>query len=265
MLMSPVRRWARSFFVKQSALHCDHIIVVSDFSRRELIDAIPKVGNKTTVIWEAAVPRKSDSAGKALVTDSPYALAFSSLSLHKNIPRLIEAFRNARSRANLRQKLLLIGPVPTSVNLSDDIIVLPHQPETAVQALLSQADFLLVGSIYEGFGLPVLEAMAAGVPVACSSAGSLPEIAGSAALIFDPHSCTDIENSIIRMGTDESLRRELSLKGLENEERFSWDSAAEQTLGVYERVVSQYRDGVAAEPSITDQVRGRESLEHERY
>jgi glycosyltransferase involved in cell wall biosynthesis len=88
-------------------------------------------------------------------------------------------------------------------------------------------------SVYEGFGLPVIDAQARGVPVACSAVAAVPEVAGDGALYFDPHSIPEMAGALRRCFDEPALRRDLIERGYENVRRFSWERAAEQTLGVY--------------------------------
>jgi glycosyltransferase involved in cell wall biosynthesis len=242
-LMSPLRRRVLSSFVRWSALRCDHVIVPSEYSRQELKEGIPEAGNKATVIWEAAFARQESPVPELLAPKAPYAMAFGSLSLHKNIPRLIEAFERARERAAFPYILLLVGSAHKVASVSSDVMVIPRQPDGVVQSLIAGAAFFLIPSIYEGFGLPVLEAMSAGVPVACSTAGSLPEVAGNAALLFDPESVESIESAIVRMATDAELREELVDRGQANVKQFSWARAATETVDIYRKVIESNTTG----------------------
>jgi glycosyltransferase involved in cell wall biosynthesis len=111
--------------------------------------------------------------------------------------------------------------------------------EANLAKVLSGADLLVFPSTYEGFGLPVLEAMAAGLPVACSDRASLPEVAAEAAAFFDPDSVEDMAQRIAQVALDPALRNELRQKGYENVKRFSWQLTAQQTLRVYQTVLAQ--------------------------
>jgi glycosyltransferase involved in cell wall biosynthesis len=248
--MSALRRSMLSFFVRQSALRADRIIAVSEFTRRELSGEVPEAANRISVVYEAASQREIPPApldGGCLGPSPPrpYAVAFSSRSPHKNILRLADAFRRARARSRLPHRLVVIGRLPDGARLGDDVISVGFQPDSVVARLLAGAEFLAFPSTYEGFGLPLLEAMEAGLPVLCSSAGSLPEIAADAALIFDPYSVDEMEAAITRMATDAKLVLELRARAKRNLERFSWDKAARETLAVYEQLQDERRRGRA--------------------
>jgi len=238
--MSAVRRLMLSFFVRQSALHSDHIIAVSEFTRRELSQEIHETANKISVIYEAPQQRRiaaTLAGGISTCPPAPYAVVFSSRSPHKNILRLVEAFRRARLHSSLPHSIVVIGHLPYRMVQSDDVICVGYQSDEVVARLLDGAEFLAFPSTYEGFGLPLLEAMAVGLAVTCSSAGSLPEIASDAALIFDPYSVESMEAAITRMATDSELRKELRIRAKTNLGRFSWDKTAQETLIVYEKLL----------------------------
>jgi glycosyltransferase involved in cell wall biosynthesis len=167
----------------------------------------------------------------------PYLIAFGGGALHKNIPRLLQAFEELKKE--LPHKLVLIGHLPHNVNLrvmSEDIIATGYVPAEHVLPLLSGAELFVLPSLYEGFGLPVLEAQQAGVPVVCSTAGSLPEVAGEAAVFFNPNSIADMAEKIAALASNPALRTELRQKGLANIRRFSWEQTARETLTVYAQV-----------------------------
>jgi glycosyltransferase involved in cell wall biosynthesis len=108
--------------------------------------------------------------------------------------------------------------------------------------LLSGAEVFVLPTLYEGFGLPVLEAQQAGVPVVCSNAGSLPEVAGEGALFFDPYSIEDMKEKLTRVLGDKDLKETLRQKALSNVKRFSWEKTALDTLAVYNWVYGKWRD-----------------------
>jgi len=103
--------------------------------------------------------------------------------------------------------------------------------------VLQGSDFMVFPSFYEGFGLPALEAMAAGVPLVCSNTASLPEVVGEAGVFFDPFSIQDMSEKIAQVASDLTLRKNLREKGFQNLQRFSWKQTAEQTLSVYQETM----------------------------
>jgi glycosyltransferase involved in cell wall biosynthesis len=117
--------------------------------------------------------------------------------------------------------------------LGDDIVFTSYVADEDLPALYSLAELLVLPSVYEGFGLPVLEAFACGTPVACSNVSSLPEIAGEAALLFDPRDVRSIAEALARALSDPALRAELRAKGLAQAARFTWAETARQTRQVY--------------------------------
>jgi glycosyltransferase involved in cell wall biosynthesis len=181
------------------------------------------------------------AAGSAIAAGigRPYALAFSSLSAHKNIPLLVSAF--ARISSSIPHALVLVGHMPEksaareAIQSADAgrVIFTGYIPDSEVDSLMRGASLFAFPSLYEGFGLPILDAQLAGVPVACSSAGALPEVAGEGAVVFDPHSVDDISESLLRCLTDTTLRESLIASGLRNARRFSWERTARRTLDVY--------------------------------
>jgi glycosyltransferase involved in cell wall biosynthesis len=253
--LSLSRRLALEFFVRQSVLRADRIIAVTEFSRREIIREFNVGVDRIAVIHEA--PRVSNSglpskgrlsgvASKFGITP-PYILAFSSLSPNKNIPNLLQAFALARDKYRLPHRLVVVGHLPVGAGplinnsqLPEHIIFTGHLDDGSLNCVLADAELLVFPSYYEGFGLPVVEAMAAGVPVACSEKGSLPEVAGSSAVFFDPHSVPDIAEKIAKVAGDPNLQRALRKEGLENVKRFSWKKTATRTLEVYYEVVNGF-------------------------
>jgi glycosyltransferase involved in cell wall biosynthesis len=109
--------------------------------------------------------------------------------------------------------------------------------DQALPRLYSGADIFVYPSLYEGFGLPVLEAMACGAPVITSNVSSMPEVAGGAALLVDPCSTAELADAMLRLAGDEQLRGQLRAKGMERAGQFSWEQTAEQTWQIYQEVI----------------------------
>jgi len=124
-----------------------------------------------------------------------------------------------------------------TLNLADSVRFLGPIDNTDLPALYAGADLFIFPSLYEGFGLPVLESMACGTPVACSNTSSLPEVAGDAALLFDPTDVDEMARVIHQLLGDQALRREMSAKGREQATRFTWERTAGETLAAYKNAL----------------------------
>jgi glycosyltransferase involved in cell wall biosynthesis len=125
------------------------------------------------------------------------------------------------------------------LGLKGQVVFTGYVPPEEMPALYNAADLFAFPSLYEGFGLPVLEAMACGVPVVTSNVSALPEVAGDAALLTDPRDATALCDALERILKDGSLRTELRRRGLERAATFSWEKAAQETIGVYADAVAK--------------------------
>lgn len=248
-LMEGARQRILSTLIPRVARRAAHVVTISEYSKRQITTHIGIADEKVTVTYLAArVPADTKvSSGEQIPgrygISHPYLIAFSSLSPHKNIVRLIQAFAQVCEEAP--HHLVLMGHLPPGVDIRGEIeragitsrvVITGYVPDEDIAPLLSHADLFVFPSLYEGFGLPVLEAQQAGVAVACSTAASLPEVAGEAAAMFDPHSVPEMASAIRRCLQDPVLRTSLVQKGHRNRERFSWTRTARETLGIYERV-----------------------------
>jgi len=164
---------------------------------------------------------------------------------HKNLVRLVEAFAKVKNRRNLvlagkeDPRYREVHEVVKQLSLQDRVVFLGQVPEDDLPALYSGAALFVFPSLYEGFGLPLLEAMACGVPVVCSSTSSLPEIAGRAAVMVDPLDVSQLARALERVLGDSDLRASMRQEGLKQAARFSWERTAKETLAVYRQVLSR--------------------------
>ncbi|MHB8138233.1 MAG: glycosyltransferase family 4 protein [Smithellaceae bacterium] len=244
------RRLMLSLIVWQAVSRSSKVITISNFSREEILKQYHIPSEKVVVTYLAAdnddlnsKVKEEPFAGQVMPDlNQPYALAFSSSTANKNLSGLIKAFLEAKKNHKFIQKLILMGhkyPIEEDVqgcHESEDIVWTGYLERRTVLEILRRADFMLYPSFYEGFGLPVLEAMAAGVPVICSNAASIPEVVGDAGIFFDPFSIKDMAAKIAQAATDQKLRDDLRQKGFKNLERFSWRKTAEDTVAVYEQI-----------------------------
>lgn len=243
-----IKRWALRWFCMASVRRSDAIIVPSQASKEQLIRLMPSSGHKVHVIYEAAddelattTPELWLNLKDRLQIDWPYLLAAGIDSVHKNILRVVMAFEQVME--TVPHHLVLTGYPQRE--LLDHIATLDTAARTRIHlvgylkrdefaSILVNASALIHASLYEGFGIPVLEAQRIGVPVVCSNVFSLPEIAGDAAVLFDPTSVTDMIRAIKEILTDAALATVLRVRGFQNVQHFSWRTAGKQSIDLYE-------------------------------
>jgi len=228
------------------------VIAVSDFTRRDLVLTFPGLADRTSVIHEAASSNflAGDARSAADVREKfglsgEYALFVGSLKAHKNLPVLLDAFDSLWRKADIPAQLVIVGRKdPKETALLERIErsrayvnYLGEQPDETLSALYRGARTLVIPSLWEGFGLTAIEAMASGTPVISSDRASLPEVVGDAGLLFDPESAEQLEAHLTRIFKNDMLRNTLSRQGLERAKNFSWKKAALETLAVYEKVL----------------------------
>lgn len=233
----------------------DRIVTVSEASRRDIVRLCGVAPERIEVIYNALDRRFSDPPDEAHIDrvrqryqlDRPFLLYVGNIKPHKNLERLIVAFALARAAGPDDLRLIVIGdelsryPVLRQTvhrhQLDKHVRFLGFQPASTLIAFYRLAHAFVFPSLYEGFGLPPLEAMACGTPVVTSNVSSLPEVAGDAALLVDPYDVEAIADGIRRIVHDEALRRELTTRGLERVRRFSWEAAARRTHAIYMAVL----------------------------
>ncbi len=220
------------------------LITISEFSREELAKHLGLSPYKLQVIPQGvderfAPQRRSDLTAfrERLKLPPRFLLAMGNAKPHKNLEFL------ARIADELPAPLVLLAGRGTgkALGFPRSTIDLGELPEADLPLLYAAAEALLFPSLYEGFGLPPLEAMACGCPVIASRSSSLPEVCGEAALLVDPHDETAWRDAILRLTRDPQLHRELGEKGQERAARFTWDDCARRTLAVYQRVLGGSR------------------------
>ena len=176
----------------------------------------------------------------------PYLLFVGTLEPRKNLVRLVRAYRRAAT-SGLPHALVLAGPVgwkhqtllrEIALRGPGEVVLTGDLTDEEIDAVYREAAAFVYPALYEGFGLPVLEAMARGVPTIAANTSSLPEVAGDAALQVDPDSVREIAAAIETLLTDPALAERLSMRGRARAERFSWEETARLTLQVYEKAIA---------------------------
>ncbi len=240
--------------VPRSARRASHIIAVSEQTRLDLIERLSISPERITTVPEAAGPEfqpAQDShaavgAVRALGIEGPYILSVGTLEPRKNYVRLLEAYAILRG-AGVSHRLVIAGargwlfdPIFTRLDQLDlhDHVTFLRPDERSLLALYQSASVCVFPTLYEGFGIPPLEALACGAPTACSSAASLSEVVGDAALLFDPLNVDEMAHCVQRLLEDAPLGAVLRERGLQRAARFSWQQTAVETLEVYGRVVA---------------------------
>jgi len=233
--------------------HASQIVTVSESARRDLLRFHDIPADRVSVVHEAASPAFRPIHDRARLDEvraryglpKRFILYVGTIEPRKNLLRLMTAFAAAR-RAGIPHHLVCVGPYGwASSDLSGHIKKLGVEPWVhftgylpfeLLPAIYNLGDFFVFPSLYEGFGLPVVEAMASGLPVLTSNSSSLGEIAGDAALTIDPTDTDALLAGIRQLAADRDLRRELSERGLQRSRSFSWAQTARQMLAVYHRV-----------------------------
>jgi len=246
------RVWFSDVFFNRRMKYADHIVTISEFVRSEICEELHVDPKKVTAIPLAPCPfffpREKEQAGavvEAMGLPKEYILFVGTLEPRKNLSRLFQALSVCKNDI----PIVLTGwegwgdHVEFKKNringFQNGIFTTGHVNEETLACLYSNALALVFPSIYEGFGLPVIEAMACGCPVICSDAASLPEVAGDAAIYIDPTQREDLAAAMDRVVGDAALRENLTRKGLSRSAQFSWKRTAKQTLQVFKSVTGQ--------------------------
>lgn len=236
-------------FITHAARRSAALAAISEHTRRDVIRLTGAAPDKITVTHLAPddlYRREHDPEATRAFLDrhglAPgYFLYVGNISPRKNLRTLLLAL--ARIRDAVPSELVVTGGyawnedferIVAENGLSGRVRRVGHVERTDLPHLYRGALAFVYPSLFEGFGLPVLEAMASGVPVVCSRAASLPEVAGQAALFFDPHDVDELARALLAVATDPDLRARLAALGHDNERRFSWDKTAAKTLEVFE-------------------------------
>lgn len=243
------RVWLFEYFIKTRLQYAKHILTISEFIRREIIETFHVAPSMVTSIPLAPDPVFTPCSETHLhevlsryQLPTSYLLFVSSLEPRKNIDLLIEALESA----NTDIPLVLAGwqgwgdkqwlEKIKGVRFKNRIYFTGHVPDHDLQAIYTGAAALIYPSLYEGFGLPIVEAMACGCPVICSNTASMPEIAGDAAILVDPLRSDELAHAIESIVQDCRLRDTLISNGVKQAGQFTWKRTARETLDLFKRV-----------------------------
>lgn len=232
-----------------------HIITVSNYSKSDIQKYFGVCDNKITVTHLAAdpifMPMDRNNAKRVIFNkygiDKKYVLYLGGFSQRKNIARLIKAFKKVITEKEEVINLLILGEYSRSfeslwkltetLELCDYVKFLNFVPTADLPYFYNGAEVFVYPSLYEGFGLPPLEAMQCGTPVVTSNVSSIPEIVGNACLLTNPYSIDNISDSILTLLTNGDEWHKYSLLGTEKAKEYSWQKTAAETLNVYEKCI----------------------------
>jgi len=234
----------------------DILIAVSETTKREMIQLCDAPEDRIFVCLEGADLKYQKITSQSVINEGrlkyklpdKFILFVGTLEPGKNLPRLFEAFYQLKKENRIAQKLVIVGAygwgrlrhyrevLQAPQALKDEIIFTGYVPDEDLPLIYNAADLFVFPSLYEGFGLPPLEAMACGTPVITSNLSSLPEIVGEAGILINPYNTKDLADAIERVLKDDALKKAMIAKGLAQVKKFSWRRAAEVIYNSFNQV-----------------------------
>jgi glycosyltransferase involved in cell wall biosynthesis len=238
-----------AYLVKACARKARHLLTVSEFSKVELVEKWAILKERITVTYDGLDkcfrPAKQ---GASETKPPPYILYVGNLHPRKNIVRLLEAFTILKNTSSLPHRLRIVGQSAwlageifqkvRESDLAGEIEFTGYISQDELVRCYQEAAVCVYPSLYEGFGLPVLEAMACGCPVICSKTTSIPEVAGEACCLVDPTSSSDIAGALDSLLSNPAELEKLRARGLQQAKKFTWESCAMTTLEGYSKALS---------------------------
>lgn len=245
-------------WTKYSAKHAKKVFTISNSSKNDILKAYEKDPEDVVVTYPGlrlemqhmSLDMTKEQLQKKYNISGNYVLFVGTLQPRKNITRLIEAFAKVKKEAKQKDlELVIVGKkgwlyeeilqAPKKFDIKERVLFLDFVTDEDLPSLYSNAEVFVLPSLYEGFGLPVLEAMKYGCPVITSNVSSLPEAGGEAALYIDPTNVKQMTGMIEKVLEDKSLREDMIKKGYEHVKKFSWEKTAKKTLEILEEVAKK--------------------------
>jgi len=242
------RRLSEAILMPLTIKRADHIITVSCSTRDDVIQSWPTVSKNITVIYPGMVRFESDKENNKNHVDASeyYILFVGTLEPRKNLVRLIQAYSVLPSKFRLRYKLKIVGGKgwggerlldEYSDDIKNNIEFMGYLSDLELGRLYRDASLFAMPSLYEGFGLPLLEAMYYGIPVLTSNCSSMPEVVAEAGVLVDPYDFQSIANGIVKILSDKKLSEELLALSQKRISNFSWEKSAVQILSLFEESI----------------------------
>jgi len=252
----PLNRWFLNRFMPFFLRRADAIIAVSQCTKDDLIRHYAVPSEKIAVVYEGVDARFQPVTDPDILArvraryglPERYILSVGTIEPRKNLTTLLEAYRTLRAQGS-ELKLVIAGKKGwlyegffrrlRELGLEREVVFPGFVPDEDLPALYSAAEFFVFPSLYEGFGLPVLEAMACGTPVVASNSSSLPEVIGEAGIMVEPRDIRALAEAMERVLADQGKQREMREKGLRQAAKFTWERAAAMTMEVYRSVLGR--------------------------
>jgi glycosyltransferase involved in cell wall biosynthesis len=244
----PIKRYYFCYFIKMATTSKNKLICVSKSTADDLKKIFPKCNSSIYIISPAKeaspVVEHFELISRKFNINKPYILYMGTLEPRKNIERLIDAYASIEQKINC--DLYLVGKKGWyynsifekvgKLNLEDRIIFTGFVTEEEKFSLLKNCLFFVYVSIYEGFGLPVLEALNEGKAVITSNISSMPEVAGNAAILVNPYNISQIAENMLKLTTDSKFRNSFSSKAIEQASKYTWENTAQETIKIYNNI-----------------------------
>lgn len=236
--------------IAYSLQRSDRILTVSEFSKKELCQLLPVPENKVSVVYNApALSNETANVEQVLQKhgiSGPYILYIGTLEPRKNLVKLIQAFDQLKKTERIPHKLVLAGGkgwnsegIYAQVEKTADVLAIGYVSNAEKSALYQNAELFVFPSLYEGFGIPPLEAMHFGCPVVCANAASLPEVVDDAAELVDPMEVDSIAEGMLHVLEDEPYRTKLVQRGYVQAKKFNWDDSAKKLMQICREVLEE--------------------------
>ncbi len=240
-LHTPGNVRADATFAERILKRAGGLIAVSENTRQDAIRVLGIAPEKIATIYSGIPDEYFDAPPTRRA--KPYVLFVGAIEPRKNLETLLDAWRGLSADLRAAFDLVIAGPMgwapeSTQTRIRSEAAYLGYVPEAQLPGLIAGATAFVYPSLYEGFGFPVAQAMAARVPVVTSNVSCLPEVTGGGALLVDPRSASEIAAAIARLLESETLRTELSTCGRERATRFRWETCAAQSLEFFRRVAA---------------------------
>jgi len=249
--MRPFGRLLDTYLMPRAVDLADRVIAVSNSTAKDLINEVPEAIKKTSVIYEGnSLLLNKSNAVKHI--DEGYILFVGTLEPRKNLSRLLEAYSMLSSTLRKKHTLVIVGgrgwgnenihSIIKDYDLRNNVKIMGYLSDEELASVFREAYLFIMPSLYEGFGLPLLEAMNAGIAVLASNTSSMPEVVGDAGIFFDPNSAQSIKSSLETVILNPNLRKSLSRKGIERAKEFSWHKTSKETLKLFESAMFSRSD-----------------------